>query len=102
MDLGTLLGYLLARGALAYGAHHASHGALSAYIKPGEILLVGGCALGATMTVTVPGSILWLGVPCSASLVGSTLAVQGAAFAAGGCPAFGQLVTSNTIDVTIR
>jgi chemotaxis protein MotA len=49
MDLGTILGYLLAWGALAYGAHHASHGALSAYIKPGEILLVGGCALGATL-----------------------------------------------------
>src|ERR671912_2053869 len=49
MDLSTLIGYLLAWGALAYGAYHASHGALGAYIKPGEILLVGGCALGATM-----------------------------------------------------
>lgn len=49
MDLATLIGYLLAWGALAYGAHHASHGALDAYIKPGEIILVGGCALGATL-----------------------------------------------------
>ncbi len=49
MDLSTLIGYLLAWGALAYGAYHASNGALAAYIKPGEILLVGGCALGATL-----------------------------------------------------
>ena len=31
MDLSTLIGYLLAWGALAYGAYHASHGALVAY-----------------------------------------------------------------------
>src|SRR3954467_13778864 len=49
MDLSTLIGYLLAWGALAYGAYHASHGALTAYIKPAEILLVGGCALGAAL-----------------------------------------------------
>jgi chemotaxis protein MotA len=49
MDLATIFGYVLAWGALAYGAYHASHGALGAYIKPGEMLLVGGCALGATM-----------------------------------------------------
>lgn len=49
MDLATLIGYVLAWGALAYGANHASQGALGAYFKPGEILLVGGCALGATM-----------------------------------------------------
>jgi chemotaxis protein MotA len=47
MDLATLIGYVLAWGALIYGAHHASHGALGAYIKPGEMILVGGCALGA-------------------------------------------------------
>ena len=39
MDLGTIIGYVLAWGALAYGAYHASHGAIAAYIKPGEILL---------------------------------------------------------------
>ena len=49
MDLGTIIGYVLAWGALAYGAWHASHGALASYIKPGEILLVGGCALGAAI-----------------------------------------------------
>src|SRR3954467_1519099 len=49
MDLSTIIGYVLAWGALLYGAHHASHGALGAYFKPGEILLVGGCALGAVM-----------------------------------------------------
>jgi chemotaxis protein MotA len=49
MDLSTLIGYLLAWGSLAYGAYHASHGALGAYIKPTEVLLVGGCALGAAM-----------------------------------------------------
>ena len=49
MDLSTIIGYLLAWGALLYGAHHASHGALGSYFKPGEILLVGGCALGATL-----------------------------------------------------
>lgn len=47
MDLSTLIGYMLAWGALIYGMYHASHGALGAYIKPGEIFLVGGCALGA-------------------------------------------------------
>jgi chemotaxis protein MotA len=49
MDLTTIIGYVLAWGALAYGAYHASDGALAAYIKPGEILLVGGCALGAAL-----------------------------------------------------
>ena len=49
MDLSTVIGYLLAWGALLYGAYHASNGALMAYFKPGEILLVGGCALGAAL-----------------------------------------------------
>ncbi|HZN68427.1 MAG TPA: MotA/TolQ/ExbB proton channel family protein [Tepidisphaeraceae bacterium] len=49
MDLSTLIGYLLAWGALMYGAYHTSHGALGSYLKPGEMLLVGGCALGAAM-----------------------------------------------------
>src|SRR5687767_11842851 len=62
MDLATIIGYLLAWGALAYGAHHASHGELGAYIKPGEVLLVGGCALGATLAsmplASVKGALL--------------------------------------------
>lgn len=49
MDLATIIGYVLAWSALAYGAFHASHGALGAYIKPGEMLLVGGCAFGAAL-----------------------------------------------------
>ncbi|MGH7214254.1 MAG: motility protein A [Tepidisphaeraceae bacterium] len=53
MDLATLFGFLLGWGALIYGMYHASHGALGAYIKPGEILLVGGCALGAAL-VSMP------------------------------------------------
>jgi len=49
MDFATLVGYLLAWGSLAYGANHATHGDLGVYFKPGEIILVGGCALGATL-----------------------------------------------------
>lgn len=49
MDLATVIGYVLAWGALIYSMHHVSHGALGAYIKPGEIILVGGCALGASL-----------------------------------------------------
>lgn len=48
MDLATLIGYVVAWGSMLYGAYHASHGALGAYLKPGEVILVGGCALGAT------------------------------------------------------
>ncbi|MFI5378337.1 MAG: motility protein A [Tepidisphaerales bacterium] len=47
MDLATIIGYVLAWSALAYGAYHASHGDLGGYIRPGEVILVGGCALGA-------------------------------------------------------
>jgi chemotaxis protein MotA len=49
MDLATLIGYLLAWGALGYGIFHASHGAIGGYINPAEILVVGGCALGAAL-----------------------------------------------------
>ena len=49
MDFATVAGYGLAWGALGYGAWHASHGEIMAYVKPGEVLLVGGCALGATL-----------------------------------------------------
>jgi chemotaxis protein MotA len=47
MDLATVIGYVLAWGALLYGMFHASNGALGAYLKPSEMLLVGGCAVGA-------------------------------------------------------
>lgn len=49
MDIGTIIGYVIAWGAMIYGAHHASGGNLGPYFKPGEIILVGGCALGATI-----------------------------------------------------
>jgi len=48
MDIATIIGLVLAWGSLAYGANHATHGDLAAFVKPGEIILVGGCALGAT------------------------------------------------------
>lgn len=49
MDIGTIIGYVVAWGAMFYGAHHASGGNLGPYFKPGEIILVGGCALGAAI-----------------------------------------------------
>ena len=49
MDLATLIGFLLAWGAIGYGMFHASHGHIGAYIKPGEMFLVFGGAFGATM-----------------------------------------------------
>ena len=49
MDLATIIGLLLAWGAVVYSMFHASHGALGAYIKPAEIFLVFGGSLGAAM-----------------------------------------------------
>src|SRR5947208_11228301 len=49
MDLATLIGFLLAWGAVIYSMYHASEGALGAYFKPNELFLVFGGALGATM-----------------------------------------------------
>jgi chemotaxis protein MotA len=49
VDLATILGYLLAWGMLLYGMHHATHGHMGAFFVPAEIMLVGGCALGATL-----------------------------------------------------
>lgn len=58
MDLATLIGYVLAWGALVYSMHHMAPGALSSYIKPGEIILVGGCALGASLASMPLHSVL--------------------------------------------
>src|SRR5450432_4102271 len=58
MDLATVIGYVLAWGALAYGIFHASHGAVAAYINPAEILVVGGCAFGATFASMPLHSVL--------------------------------------------
>ena len=49
MDLATLIGYVLAWGALAFGIFHASHGAVGAYINPFELIVVAGCAFGAAI-----------------------------------------------------
>lgn len=49
MDLATIIGLLLAWGAVVYSMFHASHGALGAYFKPAEIFLVFGGSLGAAL-----------------------------------------------------
>ena len=49
MDIATIIGFVMAWGALAYSINHLTHGNFSPYIKLGEIILVGGCALGATL-----------------------------------------------------
>ncbi len=47
MDIGTLLGVLLAWGAVVFSMWHCTEGDLSAYFKPGELFLVFGGATGA-------------------------------------------------------
>lgn len=49
MDLATIIGFVLAWGAVVYSMFHASEGHLEAYFKPNEMLLVFGGALGACM-----------------------------------------------------
>ena len=49
MDLATILGLLLAWGAVIFSMFEASHGAMSAYVKPAEIFLVFGGSLGAAL-----------------------------------------------------
>jgi chemotaxis protein MotA len=49
MDLATIIGFVLAWGAVIYSMFHASEGHLEAYFKPNEMLLVFGGALGACM-----------------------------------------------------
>lgn len=58
MDLATIIGYVVAWGSLAYGIWHASHGAVGAYINIAEVLVVGGCAFGATFVSMPLHSIL--------------------------------------------
>ena len=48
MDLASVLGIIISFGAVIFSMHHASHGRLDAYVKPGEMLLVFGGAFGAT------------------------------------------------------
>ncbi|MGF1633368.1 MAG: motility protein A [Phycisphaerae bacterium] len=49
MELGTILGYLIAWGSLIFGMWHITHGDVGGFMKPMEVLLVGGLALGATV-----------------------------------------------------
>ena len=49
MDLATIIGFVVAWGVLLYGMFHATHGHLEAFVNIAELLLVVGCALGATM-----------------------------------------------------
>lgn len=48
MDLATVIGFVLAWGSIIYGMHHAAH-TLTPYIVPGEMILVGGCAVGVSI-----------------------------------------------------
>ena len=38
MDFATIIGLLLAWGAVVYSMFHASHGALGAYVKPAPVI----------------------------------------------------------------
>jgi chemotaxis protein MotA len=64
MDLATIIGFVLAWGAVIYSMFHASEGHLEAYFKPNEMLLVFGGAIGACMLSmplhTVTGVINYL------------------------------------------
>jgi chemotaxis protein MotA len=49
MDLATIIGLVVAWGAVVYSMFHCTHGELGAYVKPGEMLLVFGGSIGAAM-----------------------------------------------------
>ncbi len=49
MDLATVIGFLLAWGAVLYSMFHCTHGEMGAYFKPGEIFLVFGGSTGAAL-----------------------------------------------------
>jgi chemotaxis protein MotA len=49
MDLATIIGLVVAWGAVLYSMFHASEGAMGAYFKPAEIFLVLGGSIGAAM-----------------------------------------------------
>jgi chemotaxis protein MotA len=49
MDLATIIGIVLAWGAVLFSMWHVSEGAMGAYFKPAEIFLVFGGSLGAAM-----------------------------------------------------
>jgi chemotaxis protein MotA len=49
MDLASIIGIVLAWGAVVFSMYHASEGALGAYLKPPEMLLVFGGSVGAAL-----------------------------------------------------
>ncbi|HWE04159.1 MAG TPA: MotA/TolQ/ExbB proton channel family protein [Tepidisphaeraceae bacterium] len=49
MDLATVIGIVVAWGAVLFSMFHASEGAMGSYFKPSELLLVFGGAIGASM-----------------------------------------------------
>jgi chemotaxis protein MotA len=49
MDLATIIGIVLAWGAVVYSMFHCTHGEMGAYVKPGEIFLVFGGSIGAAL-----------------------------------------------------
>lgn len=49
MDIATIVGLIVAWGSLLYSMNYMTHGDMMAYMKVGEVILVGGTALGATM-----------------------------------------------------
>ena len=49
MDLATIIGLVLAWGAVLFSMFHASEGAMGSYFKPGELFLVFGGSLGAAL-----------------------------------------------------
>ena len=49
MDLATLIGIVLAWGAVLFSMWHASEGAMGAYFKPPELFLVFGGSIGAAL-----------------------------------------------------
>ena len=49
MDVATLIGLLLAWGAVIYAMFHASHGHVMSYLKPVEMFLVFGGSIGAAL-----------------------------------------------------
>jgi chemotaxis protein MotA len=52
MDFGTLIGYGIAWGSLGFGMWIVTGGAIGPYIKPAEVVLVGGAAVGAAIAGT--------------------------------------------------
>lgn len=61
------------------------------------------CRLGATTMVLLPVTSLAFTIPCQASVVGATVALQGVGIVgSGGCVNLGQVATTDTVDITVR